>query len=77
MPGEPVKLYGTAEEGGYSIQTIPISMSDVIIKFEQTSFGVLYSRQKYMNITDAENLFGIMLPMPVIEDNSNAWKRLR
>lgn len=76
-PGKTVKLYGTAAEGGYTIQTIPISIDNIIVEFEQISFGILYSRQKYMEKYDAKTLFGIMLPMPVTKCRGNLWKRTR
>ncbi len=76
--GESIRLYDDSANGGYTAETIPYSISNVIVEIKQVMLGILFSREFRMEASDIENdqLFGLMLPMLVKrEDEQGAWKR--
>lgn len=75
FPGEDVIFNTSARDGGMSYRTIPIGLSSVIYDIKQMQNAILYSRDhRYDNNLDiGEHLFGIMLPMEIVQEN-NVWK---
>ena len=78
-PGDAVKFYMDAEDGGFSFEQIPCSIEDLLLIIDQMEPAVLYSRRLRMNERDIKNtqLFSFMLPMVVYEDEAGNWKRVQ
>ena len=74
-PGENLNFYTSARDGGMSYRTIPMGVGSVILDIDQMPSSILYSRNhRYDNKVDmGEHLFGIMLPMEIIEDGESGW----
>lgn len=76
--GEAVVFDMRNAEGGFSFEQVPISEDEFMLRFDQMPQALLYSRSK--RIPEEVNnrmLFGLMLPMLLIEDEDGAWKRYR
>ena len=69
QPGEEVCFYMNSEDGGFSFEQMPMSLSDLILRVDQMEPAILYSRRLRMNRDDMDNpqLFSMMLPMLVRE----------
>lgn len=76
--GENVVFDMRNSEGGFSFEQVPISEEEFMLRFDQVPQVLLYSRRKRIP-EEANNqmLFGLMLPMLIIEDEDGAWKRYR
>lgn len=78
QPGEKIRLYMDARDGGFSYEQIPVSYEDLILMFDQMDPAILYSRRLRMNDQDIKNpqLFSLMLPMLIHEDGNGVWVRM-
>ena len=67
MPGENVKFFLDPSDGGFSIWQVPCNYESLIIKIDQMEPMILYSRAHRLaeSNSDNPNLFGLMLPMLV------------
>lgn len=76
-PGDNIKFYMSAMDGGFSFEQIPISEEDLLLRIDQMEYAILYSRRFRMCDKDKKNtqLFSLMLPMRVYEDEMGNWKR--
>lgn len=76
-PGEKIKMYLSAFDGGFSQRQIPISCEEFILEIDQMGPSVLYSRNKRCTEFDMKNdqLFSLMLPMLIKKDNNGRWVR--
>ena len=67
-----------ASEGGFSFEQTPIYVDEFMLRFGQMEPVLLYSRTKRIPEEAANQmLFGLMLPMLLIEDGSGGWIRYR
>ena len=76
--GEAVMFDMRNSEGGFSIEQLPISEEEFMLRFDQMPQALLYSRCK--RIPEESNnrlLFGLMLPMLLCEDTNGVWRRYK
>lgn len=70
--GDDISFFTSARDGGFVYEILPISIHTIITNIEQIKPMILYSRQYRGDVKDAnnDNLFGLMLPMQVIENEN-------
>lgn len=75
LPGENMLFYTSEGDGGMSYRIIQMGVGSVIFDIDQMESTILYSRDhRYDNQLDTgKHLFGIMLPMEIIQEN-DIWK---
>lgn len=75
--GDAINFFMEAENGGFSVEQLPISIEDLILRFGQTDISILYSRRLRISAYDLNNpkLFSFMLPMLIKEDGEGGWIR--
>ena len=70
-PGENIKFFLDATDGGFSYYQVPYGLECLIVSFDQMDPMILYSRIHRLAETKSNNnLFGLMLPM-LIKQNEN------
>ena len=76
--GDKIKFHMSAEDGGFSFEQIPISEEEFLLTIDQMEPAILYSRRLRMCDRDRNNiqLFSLMLPMLICEDENGNWKRV-
>lgn len=74
FPEENIAFHTNARDGGMSCRVIPMGLGSAILNIEQMKNAILYSRDhRYNNKFDTgEHLFGIMLPMEIIQE-ADRW----
>lgn len=77
--GDKIKFHMNAEDGGFSFEQIPISEEEFLLTIDQMEPAILYSRRLRMCDRDRNNiqLFSLMLPMLICEDENGNWKRVQ
>ena len=72
QPGESIIWKTNVADGGFSYEQIPQSLEDLILKNDLMKSDILYSRNNRCNKRDMKNeqLFSLMLPMLVCENES-------
>ena len=77
-PHDVMKYYLASEDGGFSYHQIPVSCEEVMVVIEQMKPAILYSRSKRCKKEDSDNpqLFGLMLPMLIVENEDGVWRRI-
>lgn len=78
QPGDALRFCMDAKDGGFSLEQIPISHADLMLRINQMAPVILYSKRFRMNESDMKNsqLFSLMLPMLIQEDGNGGWIRL-
>ena len=69
--GDPIILYTSASDGGYSYEIVHADIENALFVIDQMEPAILYSRRYRVDSTDTnnKNLYGLMLPMLVKNDN--------
>ena len=64
QPGESIKFFTSAEDGGYTVEVVSESIFDIIVYIEQMESIIIFTRRyRYDNAASIRNLDGFMLPM--------------
>ena len=76
--GEAIVFDMRNSEGGFSFEQLPISEEEFMLRFDQMTQVLLYSRCKRIpEEPDNRMLFGLMLPMLLLDDENGVWRRYR
>lgn len=76
--GEAIVFDMRNSEGGFSLEQLPISEEEFMLRFDQIPQVLLYSRNKRIpEEADNRMLFGLMLPMQLLEDVNGVWRRYK
>ena len=71
-PGENIRFFLNSSDGGFSYHQYPFNSECLIVKIDQMEPMILYSRSHRLSESDNnnKNLFGLMLPM-LVKQNEN------
>lgn len=75
--GKNIIFHISASDGGYSYEVIHKDIENVLFSIDQMKPDILYSRRFRVDSKDVDNplLFGLMMPMPVVEKENGEVTR--